>query len=541
MTINGVEQYSTTAASNTDVAGVNIAEGCPAANINNAIRQVMADVKRAVGTKGSDIASASSIDLGAATGQFVDITGTTAITALGTVAAGTWRVIRFAGALTLTHNSTSLILPGGSDISTAAGDVAAFLSLGSGNWVCATYERANGLSVSAILAAINALSSTGLIARTGAGAVSARTITGTSNEVTVSNGDGVSGNPTLSLPSALTFTGKTVTGGTFSGATLSGTTTLPGSGQITSGGRLGLNTSSFASADAILSAHTGTNQNLAVRGPISLGGGVSLQSLQDDMASDAALEIYIGGAAFRVTSGSFVFASALLPSIDNSQALGSGSYRMSTIYAGTGTINTSDARQKTIRGALSEAEIAAWQSVRAKVFQWNDAVADKGAELARLHAGFIAQEVAAAFEAAGLDPARYALWCADPLFEQVTETVETQEPAYDTETALEIRLEFVDGAAVARRHSVERRIPRIQRMQVFESDGSPALDASGTPVFADMPVHRVISRDISRAAPVLDENGDQLYRLGLRMDQCMVFETAYLRSRLEAIEAALSA
>ncbi|WP_374634066.1 hypothetical protein [Ferrovibrio sp.] len=252
MTISGVEQYSTTAASNTDVAGVNIAEGCPAANINNAIRRVMADVKRSVGTKGSDIASASSIDLGAATGQFVDITGTTTITALGTVAAGTWRVARFTGTLTLTHNATSLIFPGAADITTAAGDVAAFLSLGSGNWVCATYERANGLSVSAILAAINALSSTGLIARTGAGAVAARTITGTSGEVAVSNGDGVSGNPTLSLPTALTFTGKTVTGGTFSGITLSGTTTLPGSGSISSSGAI----------------TSGTGQNIAALGHI---------------------------------------------------------------------------------------------------------------------------------------------------------------------------------------------------------------------------------------------------------------------------------
>ena len=41
--------------------------------------------------------------------------------------------------------------------------------------------------------------------------------------MTVTNGDGVSGNPTFSLPTALTFTGKTVTGGTLTGATIENT------------------------------------------------------------------------------------------------------------------------------------------------------------------------------------------------------------------------------------------------------------------------------------------------------------------------------
>lgn len=97
--------------------------------------------------KGADIASATTTDIGAATGNFVDVTGTTTITGLGTVQAGTQRKVRFTGALTLTHNATSLILPTGANITTAAGDCAEFVSLGSGNWRCVNYMRASGAAL----------------------------------------------------------------------------------------------------------------------------------------------------------------------------------------------------------------------------------------------------------------------------------------------------------------------------------------------------------------------------------------------------------
>lgn len=69
------------------------------------------------------------------------------------------------------------------------------------------------------LGAIESLSSTGIAVRTTADTWAQRTVTGTANEITITNGDGVSGNPTASLPNSLTFTGKTVTGGTFASPT----------------------------------------------------------------------------------------------------------------------------------------------------------------------------------------------------------------------------------------------------------------------------------------------------------------------------------
>jgi hypothetical protein len=61
-------------------------------------------------------------------------------------------------------------------------------------------------------------SANGLMTRTAAGTYAARTITGTTNQITVTNGDGVSGNPTLSTPQDIhtgaspTFAGGTETG-----------------------------------------------------------------------------------------------------------------------------------------------------------------------------------------------------------------------------------------------------------------------------------------------------------------------------------------
>lgn len=95
-------------------------------------------------SKGSDIASATTTDIGAATGNFVHITGTTTITGFGTVAAGARRLVVFDGALTLTHNATSLILPTGANITTAAGDTAVCISEGSGNWRVTSYQRKDG-------------------------------------------------------------------------------------------------------------------------------------------------------------------------------------------------------------------------------------------------------------------------------------------------------------------------------------------------------------------------------------------------------------
>lgn len=93
------------------------------------------------GWYGSDVASAATIDLDAVTGNCINITGTTGITAV-TLTAGRTRIGRFTGILQLT-NSAGLVLQGGANITTAVNDMALFVS-GPSNIVYVTYFRASG-------------------------------------------------------------------------------------------------------------------------------------------------------------------------------------------------------------------------------------------------------------------------------------------------------------------------------------------------------------------------------------------------------------
>lgn len=107
-----------------------------------------------------DVASAGTCDIGAANSLFVRITGTTTITSFGTPSMPGPRHIRFAGALTLTHNASTLILPGSSNITTAAGDTCIARPI-SGGWVVSHYTRADGKALIGALTTGTAVSLSG--------------------------------------------------------------------------------------------------------------------------------------------------------------------------------------------------------------------------------------------------------------------------------------------------------------------------------------------------------------------------------------------
>ena len=105
-------------------------------------------------SKGADVASATALTLGT-DGNYFDITGVTAITSIGTLGIGTMGCLHFDGALTLTHHATDLILPGGVNITTVAGDEAIFIEYATGDWRCISYSPASVTGTGSAVRAIN--------------------------------------------------------------------------------------------------------------------------------------------------------------------------------------------------------------------------------------------------------------------------------------------------------------------------------------------------------------------------------------------------
>jgi hypothetical protein len=107
-------------------------------------KAVTSDALAALWEKGADVASSGATSLGE--GGYFHITGTTTITDIDWATAKDGRVawVIFDGILTLTHNSTTLKLPGGANITTAAGDRACFVQDASDNVICLLYLRSDG-------------------------------------------------------------------------------------------------------------------------------------------------------------------------------------------------------------------------------------------------------------------------------------------------------------------------------------------------------------------------------------------------------------
>lgn len=186
--------------------------------------------------------------------------------------------------------------------------------------------------------------------------------------------------------------------------------------------------------------------------------------------ASAAYTITTGTGAVIVTRTAGV---GFEPGTDNTLSLGSGSLRWSQVYAGNGTINTSDERTKQQIEAIPQDWLDAWGDVDYMRFKFNDAVEKKG-DAARWHVGLIAQRVKEAFEARGIDPFAIGLLCFDQW-----DDIEVEKPVED-------------------------------------ENGNPVLDEKTGEV--------VMQKQVIKVA------GDQY---GIRYEQALALECAYLRNKLK--------
>ena len=201
----------------------------------------------------------------------------------------------------------------------------------------------------------------------------------------------------------------------------------------------------------------------------------------------------------EVRDDAVVFGESLIPATDNSISIGSGSLRPSQVFAVNGTINTSDAREKTTPLQIDDTILDAWGDVELITYQWLHALDDKG-DLARWHFGVIAQQVRDVFASHGLDGTKYGLLCYDEWGDEY--------------------------APIMAKREVER--------LTLEPNG---YDEHGEEVFK-----AVIEKDTED----YDTGEVQLVkpagnRWGIRADQCLFLEAAYQRRRFAKLETRLQA
>jgi hypothetical protein len=248
-------------------------------------------------------------------------------------------------------------------------------------------------------------------------------------------------------------------------------------------------------------------------------------------ASDAGISavfgsLYIGAAgAINLRYGGVNLVSTasdgFKPATDNTLKLGDASVRWSTVYAGTGTINTSDARLKRVL-QIDDQLLDAWAEVEWSAYQWKDAIEAKGENKARIHVGLIAQQVKAALDKRGIDGFRYGVLCYDEwqhIFEpEFSEETYTHEAMVEIARPLRDREKHKTHAAYVKSLSPEERAG-------FKTVSSPAT--------------RLVPKIDLKGKPVMKMKRRAGNGFGIRYDEAMALEAAFQRRRADRVETRL--
>lgn len=175
----------------------------------------------------------------------------------------------------------------------------------------------------------------------------------------------------------------------------------------------------------------------------------------------------------RITS-----AGVVQPGADNAATLGSASKRWSEVFAANGTINTSDAREKTAVRSLTipEIEAAKLLSKEIGIYQWLSSIDVKDADNARQHIGFTVQRAIEIMTSQGLDPMAYGFICYDSWEDEFTEwpaTSAVDEVVVDGVVTVEA-VEATDAGSEQTQVAGDRYAFRYDQLNLFIARGFEA-------------------------------------------------------------------
>lgn len=259
-----------------------------------------------------------------------------------------------------------------------------------------------------------------------------------------------------------------------------------------------------------------------------------------------------------------------LPVADNTYNIGGASSRVKEIFAANGTINTSDAREKTEVEPLTENELAASIALAREIgsFKFLQAIADKGEEDARVHIGMTVQRAIQIMQDNDLEPMAYSFICFDEWPEEIGEVQTTADdpdaeprtrevPRTTIKTHTSHEIEVIDGVPTRVTKTEDRAVEVYESRPVVDESGEPimelaepareaVLDEEGNEI---EPAWPETWRQVMHSVPVMDEITEYFKtavtreagdKYSFRVHELLLFIARGFDARLAALEAAQS-